>query len=291
MDSHWILLIDPFKNLLNAYRMILEEEKYSVETAFNTKDLRSLFTERQYSAIIMEYIPPHESIREMVQWVKEKSPEIYILMVTNATVDEIAYENLLDIGVDDLILKPYSPAKIIAHIKKGLRQREVAFKLRELESLNLLDPISRDREGLIFNKIFLNRSLRQEIKRARRHRRTFSMLLIRIPPEERSGEPSVRFYGELSKLIRKFIREEDAVAKNNGEIALLLPETDQMGSKALGGRLSHLIRNHPPFQYNDLFHTMAQTLSFQYFTYPDHFDLPGSLAAAAEDLKKEYPRH
>jgi len=35
MTSDWILLLDPFKNLLNAYRMILEEEKYSVETALN----------------------------------------------------------------------------------------------------------------------------------------------------------------------------------------------------------------------------------------------------------------
>ena len=26
MPYHWILLIDPFKNLLNAYRMILEDE-------------------------------------------------------------------------------------------------------------------------------------------------------------------------------------------------------------------------------------------------------------------------
>jgi hypothetical protein len=32
MPHHWILLLDPFRNLLNAYRMILEEEKFLVET-------------------------------------------------------------------------------------------------------------------------------------------------------------------------------------------------------------------------------------------------------------------
>lgn len=291
MDSHWILLIDPFKNLLNTYRMILEEENYCIDTALNTKDAYSLFDKRPYSAILMEYIPPFEHLQGLIRWMKEKSPEIYILMVTNAAVDETTYEKLFEIGVDDFILKPYSPQKIIAHIKKGLRQREVTSKMQDLENLNLLDPISREMEGLVFNKIFLNRYLRQEIKRAKRHRHSFSILLTQVPVKERAGEPSVRFYGELSKLIRKFIREEDVVAKNNGEIALLLPETDQMGSKALGGRLSHLIRKHPPFQSDDLFHKMADILSFQYFTYPDLFDLPEPLAAAVQDLKKEYSHH
>jgi DNA-binding NtrC family response regulator len=43
MTHHRILLIDPSKNLLNAYRMVLEEEKYSVETALNLKDAYQLF--------------------------------------------------------------------------------------------------------------------------------------------------------------------------------------------------------------------------------------------------------
>jgi len=291
MDSHWILLIDPFKNLLNTYRMILEEENYCIDTALNTKDANSLFDKKPYSAVLMEYIPPFEHLQGLIRWMKEKSPEIYILMVTNAAVDETTYEKLFELGVDDFILKPYSPQKIIAHIKKGLRQREVTSKMQDLENLNLLDPISREMEGLVFNKIFLNRYLRQEIKRAKRHRLSFSILLTQIPAKERAGEPSVCFYGELSKLIRKFIREEDVVAKNNGGIALLLPETDQMGSKALGGRLSHLIRNHPPFQNDDLYHAMAQILSFQYFTYPDLFNLPEPLAATVQNLKKEYSNH
>lgn len=291
MDSHWILLVDPFKNLLNAYRMILEEEKFLVETAFDMKAACSLFVQRPCSAVIVEYIPPYESFREMIHWMRETTPDVYLLMVTNADVEETAYENLLDTGVDDFLLKPCSPRRIIAHIKKGLKQREAFSRLRELESLNLLDPASMDREGLIFNKTFLNRSLKQEIKRSKRHCRTFSLLLIGAPVGERAGEPSGLFYGELSRLIRKFIREEDLVARNNGEIVLILPETDHAGSKALGGRLSQLIGNHTPFQLDDSFHKMAQTLSFQYVTYPDLSHLPEPLAATVEELKREYSRH
>jgi DNA-binding response OmpR family regulator len=31
--QNWILLVDPFRNLVNAYQMILEAEKYGVDTA------------------------------------------------------------------------------------------------------------------------------------------------------------------------------------------------------------------------------------------------------------------
>ncbi len=57
MDQDWILLIDPFKNLLNAYRMILEEEKYLVETAGTIKEAYLLFDKRSYSVVLIGISP------------------------------------------------------------------------------------------------------------------------------------------------------------------------------------------------------------------------------------------
>ena len=97
MPDHWILLIDPFKNLLNAYRFILEEENYSVETALNLKDAYELFKIREYSVIITEYIPPFETTDRMIQSMKKKAPETFIIIVSNAAVDEKTYEKLFTI--------------------------------------------------------------------------------------------------------------------------------------------------------------------------------------------------
>lgn len=292
MDQHSILLIDPFKNLLNAYRMILEEEKYLVDTAVDINDTYLLFEKSPYSAILVEYIPPLENFQKVIQWAKEKVSEIYILMVTHENVDDQTYEKLFDIGVDDIILKPYSPQKIIFHIKRGLLQREEKFKIKKFESLTLLDPISRNRDEPIFNKTYLKRCLRQELKKARRHHHAFSILLIRIPDKGRGGERYGHVYGELVRMIRKFIREEDLLVKSNGALTLLLPDTNQMGSQSLVWRLSHLMKNHPSFKSDisdNLMREIAQTSSFQSFTYPDHFDLPEPLRVVIEEMKKEYP--
>jgi len=288
MSHHWILLLDPFKNLLNAYRIILEEEKYLVETALSLKDAYELLKERQYSVIITEYIPPFETTDDMIQWVKKKAPETYIIIVTNAIVDEKTYEKLFTLGVDDFILKPYSAEKILVHIKKGLKQRDLILKFRELERLTLLEPISERIQGFIFTTVFFKRCLRQEIKRAKRHHHPFSMLLIQMPAKEEIGDRFESFYMELVKIVRKYTREEDMVGRNNGGIGVILPETDQKGSQVLIQRLSDLINNHPSFKSDNVLKTYAKNLFFQSFTYPNQFALPESLSPVLKDVNREY---
>ena len=291
MPYHWILLIDPFKNLLNAYRMILGEEKYQVDTASNLKDAYEFFKKRQYSIIITEYIPPFETTDYFIQWVKKNSPETNILIVTNATIDEKTYEKLFTIGVDYIILKPYSPEKILVHIKKGLKQRGLILKMQELERLNLIDPITVKIQELIFNTLFFKRCLRQEIKKAKRHHHPFSLLLIQIPMNNEIGDRFDSFYTELVKILKRHTREEDLVGKSNGEIGILLPETDQMGSQALIQRLSNLINHYPSFKLDNVLNTSVQNLSFQSFTYPNQFELPQTLSPILDEINREHSHH
>ncbi len=287
MRSDWILLIDPFKNLLNAYRMILEEEKYRVETSLNLRDAYQLLKRRQYSVIITEYAPPFESTDYMIKWVKRNAPETYIIIVTNASIDEKTYENLFSIGVDDFILKPYSPGRILVHVKRGLRQRDLVLKVQELERLSLLEPITEKIQEVIFNLMFFKRCLRQEIKKARRHGHSFSLLLIQVPDKEKMADRFDMFYTELVKIVKRHTREEDMVGKNNGEIGVILPETDQAGSEALIQRLSRLVLTHPQFKSDTSVEPYVRTLSFQSFTYPDRFSIPEPLSAVLEEVDKE----
>lgn len=287
MSSNWILLIDPFKNLLNAYRMILEEEKYRVETSLNLRGAYQLLKRRQYSVIITEYAPPFESTDYMIKWVKRNAPETYIIIVTNAAIDEKTYENLFTIGVDDFILKPYSPERILVHVKKGLKQRDLIRKVQELERLSLLEPITEKIQEVIFNIMFFKRCLRQEIKKARRHHHPFSLLLVQMPDKGKISDRFDSFYTELVKIVKRHTREEDMVGKNNGEIGIILPETDRAGSEALMQRLSGLILTHPQFKSDNLIGPHLRTLSFQSFTYPDQFSIPEPLRAVLEEVDKE----
>jgi len=221
--------------------------------------------------------------------VKRNAPETYIIIVTNAAIDEKTYENLFEMGVDDFILKPYSPERVLVHVKKGLKQRDLILKVQKLERLSLLEPITEKIQEVVFNIMFFKRCLRQEIKKARRHRHPFSLLLIQMPKKENISDRFGNFYTELVRIIKRHTREEDMVGKNNGEIGILLPETDQAGSEALKQRLSRLVQAHPEFKSDNLLEAYVQTLSFQSFTYPDQFSIPEPLRAVLEEMDKETP--
>ncbi len=290
MANNRILLVDPFKNLLNAYRIILEEERFVVETALNLREAGELLIQRQYSVIITEYIPPFETTESMIETVKKISPETYIIMVSNAFVDEKTYERLFAKGLDDFILKPYSPDKIFVHIKKGLRQRNLIQKVQTLEKLSFLEPFAEELQGIIINTILFKKCLRQELKRAKRHNRSFSLLLVQLPAQEETGDRFNSFSMQLVKMIRRCTREEDMVGKNNGEIGIILPETDQIGSKALIQRLSNLIEDSSLFKSDSALKQHAQNLLFRSFTYPTEFVLPESLNAVLEGIDGDSPR-
>jgi PleD family two-component response regulator len=289
MSVNSILLIDPFKNLLNAYRMILGEEKYPVETAQNLKEAYELLNQGHYSVIITEYIPPFETTDYLIKWVKKNTPETYIIVVSNAFIDEKTYENLFNIGADDFILKPYSPEKILVHIRKGLKLRNLSLRMRQLEKMNVLEPMTEQDQGAVFNPDFFKKCLRQELKRTRRHQHALSLLLLQLPRVEEIGGLSDSVYMELVRIIRKSTREEDIVGREDGHIGILLPETDDAGSRALMERLLKLVKEDPALKSDKVLKPYLETLSFRSFTYPGQFTLPESLGTFLEEMKKEYP--
>ena len=282
MTENWILIVDPYQSILDAYRMVLEREKYLVETSENLDEAFRQFSMRRYSVIITEYLHPFEDMCHMIQWVKQNSPETYIIMVTSLLIDETIYEKLFDIGLDDFILKPYSPVKILVHIRKGLRQSELILSKQELERQSLFDPITQHIQQFIFNSTYFKKCLRQEIKRAKRHQHSVSLLLIQIPNKEKLGDRFENFCIELVRILKTSIREEDMFGRDNGSFGIILPETNQVGSQALVRRLSNLIQTHPMFQSDLDLKPIIQTLSFQTFTYPEKFIIPESLRTVLE---------
>ncbi len=277
MIFHSILLIDPFKNLVNAYQIILREEGYSVESALNLEEANSHLIEKKFSVIILEYLYPYKDTEEFIRKIKHNSPETYIIMIANALIDGETYERLFNTGLDEFILKPYPPDKILVHIKKGLKQRELILQLDGLKRLNLVDPISDKLNRIIFNRNFFATSLKKELKRSKRHNHPFSIILIKISTEGVEKDQLNEFNKEFLDLIRKNTREEDVVSKNNGEVGLLLPETNRIGCQALQRRLEGLINEYPLFQPDKALGSIIKSLSFQSITFPDQSDTLESL--------------
>ena len=285
MAENWILLVDPSKNVLNIYRAILEEQ-YSVGCASNLEEAHDLLKMKKHSVIITEYFPEDHATGRMLKQVKKIAPETYVVLVTDTPIDDTTYQRLFEDGLDDFILKPCSPQKILAHIRKGLRHREIILRKEEMEAQCLVDPLIPRIAGLIessvFNPSLFKQRLRQELRSAKRHHRHFSLLLIPIPSREETGDRFESLYKELVNILCQHIREEDIVGRENDHFGVLLPDTDQAGSQALSERLLNLIQSHPSFISDELLRPLMEPLLFESFTYPENFSIPEPLRAVID---------
>jgi diguanylate cyclase (GGDEF)-like protein len=121
-----------------------------------------------------------------------------------------------------------------------------ALRFRKLEALSVTDDLTR-----LYNSRYLNQALRREVKRATRNTRPVSLLFLDLDGfkrvnDTRGHQPGSRALVEAAAVIRGSARETDIVARFGGdEFALVLPETDAAGARAVAERVRERLAAHP----------------------------------------------
>ncbi len=120
-----------------------------------------------------------------------------------------------------------------------------ALLLQRAEALSVTDDLTR-----LYNSRFLNLSLRRETKRATRAGKPLSLLFIDLDGFKAVNDTYGHLHGsralvEAAAVIKGSARETDVVARFGGdEFAVVLPETDPAGARAVAQRIRDRIAEH-----------------------------------------------
>jgi len=128
-----ILILEEERYVQLVLKTLLEGENYIVITAKTIEEAVKNFLESEISGLITEYWIHQTCTLEAIRDLKKRFPELYVMMLTNEEVQENRYREMINVGVDDLFQKPFSSEKILVHLKKGLRQREVLLRKNRIE--------------------------------------------------------------------------------------------------------------------------------------------------------------
>jgi len=292
MTRDRILLIDEDPNLLACLKTLLEERNLEVETAWDRSQALDHLSRKSFSVLITEYLLEHIDTRHIIRRVKTTAPETYVIVVTGAVIDDILHEELVDLGVSDLFIKPYSIEGMVIAVKKALRTRQMALgvkrlrkqlhvtrtRFREASEGYFLDPLTGSPECQIYNDRYLRDRFNRELKRARRHDRYLSLLLLSLTSLQKVKELAPRktdqYLIEMAKVVRENIRAEDTVARRHEGFALILPETESKGTESLKQRLKGLIQAHSPFLSDPQFEQLNRRVTFSSYSYPEQLEIP-----------------
>ncbi|MDI7259205.1 MAG: response regulator [Thermodesulfobacteriota bacterium] len=133
MAKETILILDNEFHNQWFLRNLLETEKYMVVTAHFIEKARSYFSEFEITGLITEYWIDQTNSLKMIQELKKMFPATYVMMLTNHQTKENEYEEIIQAGVDDFFLKPFSYRKILLHLRKGLDRRNIFLQKMRLE--------------------------------------------------------------------------------------------------------------------------------------------------------------
>ena len=118
-----ILLVEDEENLALGLLYNLTEEGYKVTLAKDGREAIKQFDENDFDLIVLDIMLPYYNGFEIAKHIRDKHPQMPILMLTARTQVEDRVKGL-EIGADDYLTKPFHLKELLMRIKGMLKRKK-----------------------------------------------------------------------------------------------------------------------------------------------------------------------
>ena len=114
-----ILIIEDDKNIQRLLTLELRHKNYSVSSAYNGEEGIEMFFKNSYDVVLLALMLPKKSGKEVCQELRKVSDTpIIIITAKDSILDKV---ELLDLGANDYICKPFAMEELLARIRVVIR--------------------------------------------------------------------------------------------------------------------------------------------------------------------------
>jgi DNA-binding NtrC family response regulator len=139
-----ILVVDDEEIVLKSCRKILESGGHQVFTALSGEEAFDLLEKELFDIVITDMKMPGTDGIEVLERVKEKYPDIAVIMITGYSTVQSAVQ-AMKLGAFDYIPKPFTPDEVLIVVEKALEKKslihENIYLRKELEAKYGFDNI------------------------------------------------------------------------------------------------------------------------------------------------------
>ena len=129
MITEKILVVDDEENVCQSVKKILGRKGYEVSQALTVDDAVRLINEMSFDLVITDLMIPGTSGMELVQIIRDKYPELDVIMITGYASIETAV-SATKLGASAYLPKPFTPDELTKVTEHALAQRMIRVKAK-----------------------------------------------------------------------------------------------------------------------------------------------------------------
>ncbi|MDX9788047.1 MAG: response regulator [Desulfobacterales bacterium] len=129
-----ILLVDDEKDFLDIMSERMSARDMEVTTASSALDAIKLIENQSYDAVVLDLMMPEMDGLQALKAIKEKRPELQIILLTGHATVEKGIE-AMKLGAMDLVQKPADLKVLTEKIKKAQAQRMIIVEKKAEEKI------------------------------------------------------------------------------------------------------------------------------------------------------------
>ena len=224
-----ILAADDAPNILKAIQYILVKAGYPVLTARDGEEALALIKQEHPALVISDIMMPGLDGYELCSLLRTKQSTSlipFIFLTAKDTVDDRIKG--IQTGADGYLTKPFHREELLALVETVLTRHRIYIEQTMKDELTALP-----------NRAYLFKALDNELARARRYRRSLSVVMLDIDKFKLVNDTYGHLFGDkilirLTETLLGEVRRQDILGRYGGEeFLIILPETAGKAATAL----------------------------------------------------------
>jgi len=235
-----VLIVDDDEAVRNTMNEYIQAAGYNSKSVSCAEEALEIIQKDEFQVIITDIILPAMGGLELTKSIRKNNDSDVIVMTGYG--DEYSYEEAINIGASDFVIKPVRLEELLLRLKRVLKERELTKErvrmMEKLQRLAVTDGLTK-----LYNSRSFYSQLETEVDRFNRYKHPLALLLLDLDHFKEYNDNYGHLEGDkilvrFSQIIKSCLRTNDSAYRYGGEeFTVILPETAGAEARTVAQRI------------------------------------------------------